>query len=295
MSKTNFIATLALTVATALAPLSAPAQEVDDAAVFDRLHLVSALRNNTQHMARVACLVYIGFEPEREVAELVRASAEFGEISEALLMGDAEMGLAPENNQRVVSAIDALRDAWPMLEQRLDRVIRGESVDAGLIAEIDLYSINLRDKANDMSRRIVNVYSEIMSDVPLILILTVDIAEQQIMRTEKAAKDACLIKAGVNVEGNRADLEKTVTVFSATLDALINGFPGMILAAPNAEIREVLDQAAAAWEAPKALLTTLYQGGEITPEEQTLMEHGLEYVAEKMTLATELYVALESE
>lgn len=297
MPKTRYFTPLAISLSlaiTTLSPLSAPAQEVGNASVFERLHMANALRNNTQYMARVACYAFAGYEPEHQREELARASAEFSEISVALLAGDAERGMAPEANQRVINALDALRDAWPVLENRIDRIVREERIDKGEMAEIDMFSLNLMTRSDDLSTRMANVYSETLNDVPLILILTVDMAERQIMRTEKAGKDACLIGVGVNVIENRADLEKTVAVFSATLGALISGFPGMIMAAPNAEIRDLLNEAEAAWQAPKALLTILYQGGEITTREREVIRRGLEEVAAKMEMVAALYVALET-
>ncbi len=274
---------------------SAIADSIDASPVFNRIHLANTLRNDTQYMARLSCFVYGGENIAENRRKLRAAVAEFQQVSEALIKGDPALGIEAETNQRVRNAVTDLADLWAELGGLMQEVAGGREIDGALMAEIDLYSLSQLESANRLTTRIANVYGESMRGVPLILTLTVDMAGRQIMRTEKAAKEACLIGTGVDAVQNSANLGKTVALFSATLDALLGGFPGLIMAAPTPEIAAALETVRADWAAPKARLAALAQGVAVTMDDRQVIGRGLEQVSTELAAVTGLYEAVRAD
>jgi len=276
-------------LAAVLLPFPAIALAQDSEAAYLRLHLASEMRTQTQTMARLACYIGAGFHAEAHRAMLQETLARFESSQRALKDGDAAQGLAGESNARILAAMGELEHGWPVLSARLNAVLNGEELRPSGIAVLDLESLSLLEKADTLSNRIASVNGELLDNLPLIMSLSIDMAGRQVMRTEKAAKEACLIGSGVDAARNRQELETTVTVFSATMDALIEGFPGMIVRAPSLEIKGQLEEARRLWGAPKAALVALYSTGEISDAERMTIGAGLEQVAAKLRNAAALY------
>jgi len=277
----------ALALAATFAPAFAYAQDSETA--YMRLHLASELRFETQNMARLTCYIGADFNPEPHRAMLQAAVADFETTLKALKDGDEGAFLPPEANDRVLTAVRALTEAWPDMAG----ILAGGTFDQGQVAVVDLESLTLLRFTENLSNRIAVANNEVMQDLPLIMLLTVDMAGRQIMRTEKAAKEACLIGSGINVAQNRQNLQETVTVFTATMEALSSGLPGMIVRPPSLEIEALLKDAMALWEAPKAALTRLYTSGDISAEDRMVIGMGLEAVVAKLSAAAALYQSIE--
>ena len=282
-----------IVMAAALLPFSAIAQAQDSDAAYMRLDLAGEMRTETQTMARLACYIGAGFHEEAHRAMLQETLAKFEAARQALKDGDAARGLTGEINPRILASMAELSRGWPVLSARLNAVVNGEALAPSGIAALDLESLALLEKADALSNRIASVNGEALDNLPLIMSLSIDMAGRQVMRTEKAAKEACLIGTGVEVAQNRQALETTVKVFSATMDALIEGYPGMIVRAPSLEIKSLLEEAREIWAAPKAALVMLYSTGEITDADRMTIGAGLEQVAAKLRDAAALYQEIQ--
>ena len=276
-------------LAAALLPLPAIAQAQNSEAAYMRLHLVSDMRTDTQKMARLACYIGAGFHTEAQRSLLQEALTQFESEQQTLKDGNTAMGLAPEKNSRILAAAAELAHIWPVLSARLTAVVNGETLSPSGIAALDRESLTLLEKTDALAKRIANVNGEALDSLPLIMSLSIDMAGRQVMRTEKAAKEACLIGSGVDAPHNRQALETTVTVFSATMDALIDGYPGLVVRAPSLEIKSLLENAREIWATPKAALVTLYTTGEISDADRMTIGKGLEEVAAKLRDAAVLY------
>jgi hypothetical protein len=278
-----------LLLAAALLPQPAIAQAQDSEAAYLRLDLASGMRTETQKMVRLACYIRAGFHIESQRALLQESIAHFEAAQQALIDGDTAMGLDGEVNTRILAAMSELSRSWPVLSAQLGAVVNGEALSPSGLAALDMESLALLEKADTLVKRIASVYGEALDSLPLIMSLSIDMAGRQVMRTEKAAKEACLIGSGVDATHNRQALETTVSVFSATMDALIEGFPGMIVPAPSQEIKSLLENARARWNTAKTALVTLYSTGEISDADRMTVGMGLEEIAAKLRDAALLY------
>jgi len=280
-------------LAAALLPMPAISVAQDSESAYMRLNLASTLRVETQKMARLACYIGADFHSAQHRVMLQDTMAQFEAAQRAIESGDPALALGAETNERILTSIDALNGGWPVLSARLNSVLSGAELEPSGIAALDLESLSLLEKADALSNRIASVNGEVLDSLPLIMSLSIDMAGRQIMRTEKAAKEACLIGSGVEAERNRQALETTVSVFSATMDALIEGYPGLIVRAPSQEIKSLLEEAREMWAAPKAALVTLYSTGEIDDSDRMTIGTGLEHVAAKLRDVAELYQEIE--
>ncbi len=287
----NIVTSLVLASSITVVPLMGAAQMTDAGSAFTRIHLAGKMSKNSQMMARISCFIFGGVEAQAHRELLAQSIADFELSRKALFYGDAELGIEAERSQRIRNALGEVGDSWQELSELVTAVAEGQEISPGLMAEIDLYSENLLDRTTALNTRIANVYGEEIKDVPLILTLTLDMAGRQVTRMERASKEACLIGTGINIAANSENLEQEIALFSATLDALIGGYPGLIMPAPTEQIRIELEALRANWAAPKAALVGLYRGEEIAVEDRQMMAAQLEGISENLTELIEDYEA----
>ncbi len=83
----------------------------------------------------------------------------------------------------------------------------------------------------------------------------INLAGKQRMLTQKMSKEALLIAKGIDVETNKSNLKKTVTLFDKTLKGLKNGDADLGLpGTENADIVKQLDHVASLWANFKPLM-----------------------------------------
>ncbi|MCF6273426.1 MAG: type IV pili methyl-accepting chemotaxis transducer N-terminal domain-containing protein [Rhodobacteraceae bacterium] len=289
MLKVRFLPSFVAALALSLQPVSVQAQDNGSISVFERIDIAGAMSTSTQRMAKLACFIMEDINAEVHREELQAALQLFDSMGETLLEGDVALGLAAETSTRVKNAMGDVMYAWPVFRDDMIRVANGEGIDPGWMAKIDLYSLDLLEKTKKLKSRIVSVYGESFVDVPMILTQTVEIAKRQYMRMEKAAKESCLIGAGVDPAANRVNLEQTAAVFSATLDALIDGYPGLIMPAPSSEIAEKLVAVRLSWQEPAERLSRLVSGEEVEPSEHQNIGERLEELSQQMVDIARIY------
>ena len=254
-----------------------------------RLNIAGRQRMLSQRMSRFSCYIYAGIEPEEHLG-LLRETRDLFEASHlALRHGSTEMKLAPEQNFLVRDQLDKVNEDWQRFAVHLRESFEMNTVDEENVRHIDRDGLLLLQNGDNLVRRISRVYGELLPEISIIMGVTMDLAGRQRMLTQKAAKEGCLIEAGVNVDENREKLAETIHVFSGTLDALINGFPGMVLPAPTAEIEAGLTALKANWAGPHDVFALLADGQSITDEQRALIDGGMEQMLNDMNHVVELY------
>ena len=90
----------------------------------------------------------------------------------------------------------------------------------------------------------------------------INVAGRQRMLTQRAAKEYCLIAAGIDVAGNRAALAKTVALFDRSLEGLIAGDAELgLIAAPDETLLYQLDYVRDLWGPLRSQFTRVIGGG----------------------------------
>lgn len=132
-------------------------------------------------------------------------------------------------------------------------------------------------------------YGKLLPEFPLDQSITIDIAGRQRMLSQKAAKEICLIMAGIDPAVNRDRLTKTTKLFSDVADALINGIPGMIAAAPNDAIRAQLTEVQNKWELSRGIFADVAAGADICCGNDQIVIEKMEAVLNTMNQVVGMY------
>ena len=281
------IAAIAAAQIGAVSPVSAQSDEAIEAA--RRVNIAGRQRMLSQRMSKAACFISIGADAENQQVVLQDAFNLFSSSHEALRFGSQTAGLTAERNQRLLDALSIVSTDWSPFSGLVESALSQGYVAAPAVARIDETGLVLLGNMNKAVNKIANAYGEELPDMPLLLSLTIDLAGRQRMFSQKAAKEFCLIDAGINVEANQESLAKTTNLFTLTLDALISGMPGMVMAAPNDEIRAKLEAVSAAWAGPKAELDQAASGAPITDAQRATIVHDMENVLTLMNEAVGMY------
>lgn len=271
----------------AAVPVSAQTDAADEAK--RRINLAGRQRMFSQRMSKAACFILTGVELDKHREMLATTYDLFATTNDALSNGNAEMELAVERNPAVFVALARVQKRWEGFAPRVQTILADNGVDIATLDDLNVSGLVLLKDMNTAVNVIAKTYGEELPELPLILAVTIDLAGRQRMFTQQVSKDFCLIDAGVNTEASRADLAATLQYFNATLDALINGFPGAVLPAPNPEIRAKLLEVQGIWQGPNAVLAAVAEGGEITQEDRLIIADDIEKVLSTMNDAVKMY------
>lgn len=114
----------------------------------------------------------------------------------------------------------------------------------------------------------------------------INLAGRERMLTQKMAKEMLFIAAGIRVEENRLELEKTAAIFEKNLDVLQNGDEESgLLPAKNIVTKNILCKVDRLWSAFKSVVEETLHGGNPSIENIATLNLPL---LEKMELAVQL-------
>ncbi|NOR62163.1 MAG: hypothetical protein GQ535_06690 [Rhodobacteraceae bacterium] len=254
-----------------------------------RVNISGRQRMLSQRISKAACFLNVGVSTDGLPNQMGDAVALFEGSLTALTRGDESMGLGPEQNVDILLALQQVTKDWNAFSQNFRMAMTNGFVPRPALSGIDESGLQLLASMNRTVNKTASTYGDALPDMPLILSLTIDLAGRQRMFTQKAAKEFCLIDAGVEVAENRERLAKTTQLFTLTLGALQSGMPGMVMAAPNDEIRAQLALVAEAWAGPKAALEHAANGGEINDTQRIAIVNAMEPVLVLMNEAVGMY------
>lgn len=254
-----------------------------------RVDIAGRQRMLSQRMTKAACFIVMGVDVEAQKTALKAAMDTFARTRKALEIGDEEMGLSIENNPAVLVELAKVDDDWITYSALLDGIFDGTTTDAGSLAAIDAEGSNLLYEMNTAVGVISSKYGAKLEELPAMLATTINLAGRQRMFTQKAAKEACLIEAGVDPEGNIAHLTETLSYFNATLEALQVGLAGTVASPPNDEIKAKLQEVRDLWTPVNEILTGMTQASGLTDVEKLAVATGVDKVLKVMDEAVHLY------
>lgn len=265
------------------------AQSPDAIEAARRVNIAGRQRMLSQRMSKASCFISIGLDADNQQTALQGAFDQFGTAHEALRYGNEEMGLGTEHNARLHKSLELVGSNWASYSPLISEALASGTVSLPAITRIDELGLVLLANMNSMVNQTANIYGNALPEMPLLLSLTIDLAGRQRMFSQKAGKEFCLIDAGIDVAANQEKLAQTTTLFTLTLQALIDGMAGMVMAAPNDEIRAKLVAVSDAWQGPKATFESAASGGAITDAERAIAVQDLEQVLVLMNEAVGMY------
>lgn len=271
------------------APTLLVAQDQQTAENMLRIDIAGRQRMLTQRISKAVCFIHGGVDVEAQKVVLDGAVTLFTESLYALRRGSEESGLGLEANPHALQALDGVDRQWAEFYPLVQQIIEADECLVEDVERLDENGLILLAAAQNAVTKITQGYGRESDGVSLVASTTAGLPGRQRMLSQRGAKEFCLVDAGVDVAENRARLEETTLLFTNTLNALIDGIPGMMPPPPNEEIRNKLLEVRAAWERPEIALIRAYSGETITDEDRQAVAVQMEDVLFLMNVAVGMY------
>lgn len=270
-------------------PIGAQAQSLNADEAKTRLNIAGRQRMLIQRVVKSACFSSLGIERMMYRSAMADSQNLFVASLNALQNGDTELGLSQEVSATLLESLAEISTDWSSLSTLADSAISPEGISTDALANLDVVGLDLLAGANTVVQDVLQVYGEQLDDLPLVLSISIDVAGRQRMLSQKMAKEFCLIDAGVAPLENQSNLAESISIFTATLAGLQNGLPGMVIPAPNYDIRQKLREVASLWMPIEGVLQAVADGGEITDSDRAAVVNNMDAVLKAMNEAVEMY------
>ncbi|MCF6271965.1 MAG: type IV pili methyl-accepting chemotaxis transducer N-terminal domain-containing protein [Rhodobacteraceae bacterium] len=248
----------------------------------------------SQRIVKSACLASLGIERDRNRAVLADSLQRFQKSILALQSGDPAIGLSPEQNPEILARLNGISTAWPDFFNIANISLSPAGLTPASLQDFDVRGLSMLAGMNDTVQLIARTYGSQIEELPLILSISIDLAGRQRMLTQKMVKEFCLIDAGVEVEANRENLAASLALFNNTLEGLFNGIPGILVEAPNYDIRKKLREVSELWQPMNTVLQAVASGTQITDYERGLMVDNVDEILSSMNEAVGMYEFVRS-
>ena len=266
---------------------AAPA-EAEAEAAKRKINLAGRQRMLTQRMAKAACFASIGLEAGHHLEGMATAHALFARTLDGLRHGDPEQGLTRETKDAVLAELREVEALWADYGDLVAASVESGAVSEADLADVAEQNLPILTSMNEAVQQTARAYGD--SSVPLHLAVALDISGRQRMLTQKMAKEVCFVAADVQPAEARAALAETVELFSASLEALMNGAPFVGIRPPrSAELEAQLGTVAAMWEELKPVFVSVAGGAEPTARDLALVAERNMPLLREMNRAVFLY------
>jgi len=219
----------------------------------------------SQRMAKAACLMAQDVATNTAFDQLTQAHSLFIRSDAALRGGDPELKLAPESFSTVLEALDEINPHWQVYRGIIDTGIQNAAIENAELEKLDSASLKVLEFMNTAVYTTARAYASAIPEVPLGLAITIDVAGRQRMLTQKAVKEACLMRVATDPGAQAARLAETVQLFDRSLIALLEGYPAAGVIPPsNPELSRKLREVSDLWVPVKALLDRAASSGQLS-------------------------------
>ncbi len=225
-----------------------------------RIDITGRQRMFAQRMAGLSCLVNLDIDAETHAREALEIRDQYGETLQNLREGNSDIGIMAETDPTVKRAITAATTSFAELSDLLAVFETRSTIATQRLQAISVSSNHVFETSAALVSKVQASRGAALEDLTMIKSMIINISGRQRMLAEKAFKELCLAQAGVNPEQNLERLDETVSIFNNTLDALINGVPGMILPPPNEEVKAKLEGVRSVWVQVKSILDRALEG-----------------------------------
>ena len=220
-------------------------------------------------------MVSRGVDVDGAGALLASAPEEFDKILTALEFGgDADLNITlPEAREKTLIRIRAVRDVWDPMKAAAARIADG-SATAEDVNFVLTQNMAVLDAAVELVPELVKQYAN-PNAVSHATLLQIDISGRQRMLTQKMSKEACIMGTEFRTETTASDLEGTMGLFDASLNALRFGMPELSLPPPPTdEISAGLEVVLSDWTSVMPMLESVAggQGADATEAATTFQQ-----------------------
>lgn len=272
-----FTRALSLASATiaAFITFTAPATAIVGVSPSDATRVVDVAgrqRMLSQRIVKSACLTTARIRFGANFSALNDAYMLFENSHDALLRGDENVNLVSTTVPEAVTALNRVEDRWETFSPLVDKIMSDGEISVVDLQRLDTFGLQVLTTMNEAVGTLGKVYAENLTDLTVGETITVDIAGRQRMLSQKMVKEACLFFV---TGDNTASFAETISVFDASLNALIEGFPPAgVIAPPNADITFKLAEVKIIWDRVQPFVSSTRDGQ--TPTKDQLMQFAVE-------------------
>ncbi|WP_170433242.1 type IV pili methyl-accepting chemotaxis transducer N-terminal domain-containing protein [Ruegeria arenilitoris] len=278
-----------------VAPTGVFAQSTDVSAdsaaqAANRINIAGRQRMLSQRMAKAACLMAQDISTTTAYDQLTQAHSLFIRSDSALRKGDPEFGLAQEGFSAVLEALEEIDPHWTVYRDIVDVGIENAAIESADLEVLDNASLNVLEFMNAAVYTTAQAYASATPEVPLGLAMTIDVAGRQRMLTQKAVKEACLMRVATDPAVQAARLAETVDLFDHSLVALLEGFPAAGVIPPsNPELSRKLREVSDLWGPVKEILDRAVAQEQLTDRDLAALARKTEPLLRTMNEAVVMY------
>ena len=219
-----------------------------------RINLSGRQRMLIQRAGKFVCLAYQNPDPAPLLAAATETLALHQTIESGLRDGDDELGLEPETNASVLSALTRANNAFAPYGQTIKAAIERRDVEDEHIQEI----LNLNSPALEEMDDVVNLIERVYTTPELSkqMAMLINISGRQRMFTQRLVLLLCLSRSGLASPDTRQELFRVMNRFSISLNILNRVTPGALPDEKSQPIIERLNSVQGDWAALRELIST---------------------------------------
>ncbi len=237
-----------------------------------RINLSGRQRMLIQRAGKFVCLAYQNPDPAPLLAAAAETLALHQTAEAGLKDGDEELGLEPENNASVLSALTRANNAFAPYGQTIRDAIerrRVEQEHLQAISDLNGPALTEMDAAVNLIERVYK--SAELSEQMAMLI---NISGRQRMFTQRFVLLSCLMRSSAISGDARQELFRTMNRFSLSLNILNRVTPGALQGAKSQPIIERLNSVQVDWAALRERISTALRITDDGSVEQILYLNG---------------------
>lgn len=231
----------------------------------DRLDLAGRERMLIQRIVKSSCYVLSDGRSTAIAERVVKDTGMFEETLRSLIDGSDALGWAPEENDRVLAALNGAYSKWDSLRPAALQVAHGDMASVAVMQIVT--------QTDDAVAAMNNAVTELqkanaVAGVDPRVSLTLNLAGRQRMLSQKVAKEFCFVYNDVSTEAMRASLTKSMSLFEETLSGLQNAtYEGDGFVPPPADGAILLHQVNGTWSRLQPFLAAAANGESVTHDD----------------------------
>jgi hypothetical protein len=172
----------------------------------------------TQKMSKESLLISLKIDIKKNKKNLEVTAKLFAQILIGLQTGDKSLSLTKTTNQDILKQFEKITALWLDFKPNIESMY-GEGDDNELLQNIASKNLPLLVEIN----KAVGLYEKSSGADLNDLATVINLSGKQRMLTQKMPKELLLIAKGIDVEKNKANLDKTIKLFDKILKGLVNG------------------------------------------------------------------------
>ena len=220
-----------------------------------KVNIAGRQRMLSQRMAKAACLMSQELSYGSSFDQMTMAYELFERSDHALRHGNSDMGLQPEAMPSVLNALSNIDEHWLQYHVIMEDSIATGNVHANELEALDISGLQVLKFMNIAVFQTARSYANVSPDLPLGVTITVDVAGRQRMLSQRAVKEACMMRVASDPSIYATRLTETVHLFDLSLNALLVGFePAGVIAAPTTDIENKLKEVRILWNPIKGMM-----------------------------------------